>query len=147
MPWRDLANMRAWYEAHRPPGPRDVCIGIEVLTDRALDGTTIYYELSGGILCGLPVEPVVPSRPPDGSILLGFDVADAARISGLMNCSYAPGVIASWRATWGPRLNERGLLCTLEDAIAFRDATDRRVEGHAPFWVYAIWRLEDVGIS
>ena len=142
-PWLDLAKMRAWYEAHRPPGPRDVCIAIELLTDRPLEGTTIFYDLSGGILCGLSVEPVVPTRLPDGSILLGFDVADAGRISGLMNCGYTPEEIASWRPKWGPRMNDRGLLGTLEDAIAFREATDRRVEEHAPFWVYALWQLPE----
>jgi hypothetical protein len=142
-PWLDLAKMRAWYEAHRPPGPRDVSIAIELLTDRPLEGTTILYEESGGIRCGLSVEPVVPACLPDGSILLGFDVADASQISGLMNCGYTPEEIASWRATWGPRLNDRGLLGTLEDAIAFREATDRRVEEHAPFWVYALWQLPE----
>jgi hypothetical protein len=142
-PWLDLAKMRAWYEANRPPGPGDVCIAVEVLTDRPLEGTTIFYEMSGGILCGLPVEPVVPSRLPDGSILLGFDVADAGGISGLMNCGYTPDELASWRPMWGPRLNDRGLLSTLEDAVAFRDATDRRVEEHAPFWVYALWQLPE----
>jgi hypothetical protein len=142
-PWLDLAKMRAWYEAHRRPGPRDVCIGVELLTDRPLEGTTIFYEMAGGILCGLSVEPAAPSRPPDGSVFLGFDVADAGGISGLMNCGYTPEEMASWRPTWGPRLNDRGLLSALEDAIAFREATDRRVEEHAPFWVYALWQLPE----
>ena len=142
-PWLDLARMRAWYEAHRPPGPRDVCIAVELLTERPLEGTAILYEMSGGILCGLSVEPVVPSRLPGGSILLGFDVADASGISGLMNCGYTPEELASWRPTWGPRLNERGLLSTLGDAVAFREAADRRVEEHGPFWVFALWQLPE----
>jgi hypothetical protein len=54
-----------------------------------------------------------------------------------------PEEIASWRPKWGPRLNDRGLLCTLEEAVAFREATDHRVEEHAPFWVYALWQLPE----
>jgi hypothetical protein len=142
-PWLDLAKMRAWYEAHRRPGPPDVCIGVELLSEKSLEGTSIPYERPNGGKYGLWLEPVLPARPPDGSILLGFDVADAGGISGLMNCGYTPEEIASWRPTWGPRLNDRGLLSTLEDAIAFREATDRRVEEHAPFWVYALWQLPD----
>jgi hypothetical protein len=53
----------------------------------------------------------------------------------------AKGVCAVLVPVWGDRLNLFGLLATLEDAVAFRQVCDERVAEHAPFWVYAPWRL------
>jgi hypothetical protein len=70
---------------------------------------------------------------------LGYDIADAGDISGLSNCGYEGGELASLRPTWAPRLNDHGLLSDLSDAISFRSASDKRVPEHAPFQVYGIW--------
>ena len=71
---------------------------------------------------------------------LGFDVADGD-ISGLCNCGYSPDEVVSLRPIWRPRLNEHGLFRDLDDALAFRKLTDKRVPEHAPFFVYGLWMV------
>ena len=139
--WLDLERMRTYYHAHRELAPGGVFVGIELLSEKTADGPVILYEGSGGSLYGITLEPTLPDRLPDGSTLLGYDVADAGRISGLANCGYTDENAGALKPAWGPRLNSVGLLSTLEDAVAFRQASDERVPEHAPFWVYALWRL------
>jgi hypothetical protein len=94
-----------------------------------------------GHQCGIWLDQTIPERVPEGSSLLGYDVADAGRISGLANCGYTEEEIGALATVWGTRLNLFGLLATLADAVAFRRVCDERVPEHAPFWVYALWRL------
>jgi hypothetical protein len=118
-----------------------VFVAIELLSERTAEEPYIPYELPGGIQCGIWLDPTVPDRIPEGSTLLGYDVADAGRISGLSNCGYTEGEVRAMGPVWADRLNSFGLLSTLEDAVAFRQQCDQRVPEHAPFWVYALWRL------
>jgi hypothetical protein len=84
---------------------------------------------------------VSPSELPSGSVLLGYDVADAGQISGLSDCGYDAAEVAPLRSRWAARLNDFGLFATTEDAILFRDLSDNRVAEHAPFYVYGLYRL------
>jgi hypothetical protein len=138
---RDLAVLRARYEANRELAPDAVFVAVEVLSEKAAEGAVMYYELSGGILCGIPLDPTVPERLPDGSTLLGYDVADAGRFSALTDMGLSQDERRELRPVWAPCFNADGLLATLEDAVAFRGVADRLVPEHAPFWVYALWRL------
>lgn len=79
------------------------------------------------------------AAPPDGWTLLGFDVADSGFTSGLSNCGYKAAEKPDWQRTWSHRLNDHGLLKTVDDAEAFAAASDARVPEHAPFFVYAIY--------
>lgn len=78
---------------------------------------------------------------PAGAAVLGFDVATATPISGLANCGYNGEELPQLRSAWGNKLNEHGLLGTLDAALQFREMTDRRVPEHAPFHVYKLFRL------
>ncbi|WP_224241108.1 hypothetical protein [Hyalangium gracile] len=82
---------------------------------------------------GLPL----PSEGEDWE-LLGFDIADAGLLSGLSNCGYEQATVAELRASWAPLLNEHHLFTEVNQALAFRELTDRRVPEHAPFFVCAI---------
>jgi hypothetical protein len=88
--WLDLERMRTYYDSHRPLAPVGVFVGIELLSEKTAEGPSIPYELPGGIQCGIWLDPTVPDRLPEGSTLLGYDVADASRISGLSNWGCSP---------------------------------------------------------
>jgi hypothetical protein len=139
--WLDLEKMRTWYGAHRDLAPGGVFVGIELLSEKASEGASILYELPDGIQCGISLDPTIPDRVPEGSTLLGFDVATAGRFSGLADFDYTKEEVGELGPVWASRLNSFGLLNTLDDAIAFRRLSDRRVPEEAPFWVYALWRL------
>lgn len=137
----DLDRMRRCYEAHRALAPDGVFVAVELLSEQESEGPSLLYMLDGNIQCGVWLEPTTPDRLPDGSTLLGYDVADPARFSGLNDCGYTEQEIRDLAPVWAPRLNAFGLFATLEDAVAFRPVCDARVPEHAPFWVYALWRL------
>ena len=139
--WLELDRMRTYYDLHQALAPGGVVVGIELLSERIAEAERISYELDDGIECALLLEQTVPARPPNGSTLLGYDVADASRISGLANCGYTEEEIRDLVPVWADRLNSFGLLTTLEDAVAFRQLCDQRVPEHAPFWIYGLWRL------
>jgi hypothetical protein len=139
--WLDLDRMRTHYDLYRAQAPGGVFVGIELLSERTAQADRISYELDDGIECALLLESTVPARLPEGSTILGYDVADASRISGLTNCGYTEEEIRELGPLWGNRLNSFGLLSTIEEAVAFRQLTDQRVPEHAPFWVYGLWRL------
>lgn len=82
-----------------------------------------------------------PSTRPAGSVLLGYDVADAGFCSGLSNCGYTDEEVGALRPEWAQRINDYGLLRTPEDAFAFKEISNRRVPEHAPFWVFGLHRL------
>jgi hypothetical protein len=79
------------------------------------------------------------AAPPDGWTLLGFDAADQGLTSGLSNCGYSAAEKPEWQRRWAPRLNDHGLLTTIDDATAFAAACDARIPEHAPFFVYALY--------
>jgi hypothetical protein len=139
--WQHLERMRAHYDAHGASAPGGVFVAIELLSEKAAEGRSILYEMPGGIQCGIWLDPTVPDRIPEGSTLLGYDVADAGRISGLSNCGYTEAERSAMGPVWAGRLNSFGLLSTLEDAVAFRQQCNQRVPEHAPFWVYTLWRV------
>jgi hypothetical protein len=139
--WLHLDAMRACYDSHRAQAPGGVFVGIELLTEKEKDGDILYYILPGDIQCGVWLEPTEPERLPEGSTLLGYDVADPSWISGLANCGYTEDDITDLGSRWAHRLNGFGLLASLEDAVEFRHVCDERVPEHAPFWIYALWRL------
>ena len=139
--WLDLDRMRTHYDLHRALAPDGMFVGVELLSEQDADGPTIPYMDGEGHQCGIWLDQTRPERLPGGSSLLGYDVADAGRISGLANCGYTEEEIRDLPGVWAKRLNSFGLLTTLDDAVAFRRVCDERVSEHAPFWVYALWRL------
>ena len=98
----DLERMRTCYDTHRALAPGGVFVGIELLSEKTADGPSIPYELPEGIRCGVWLDPTVPDCLPEGSTLLGYDVATAGWISGLANCGYTEEEIRDLAPVWAP---------------------------------------------
>lgn len=142
--WLNLEEMKSYYEAHRRVGTRGVPVGIELFSESSLNEDFVSY-MQRGIQCALVLGHTIPSKCPPGSELLGYDVADGGWISGLSNCGYSSEERNTLRHPWVSRVNEFGLLKTLDEAVQFRLLSDTRVPDHSPFWIYGIWRLSVSG--
>lgn len=144
--WLNLDQMKAYYATHKTTDSAGVTVGIELFfPETFLVGDVVHYEAPDGIQCGIWLGRTVPAELPPGSELLGYDVADAGRISGLTNCGYLPEEKKRLSRAWASRLNSFGLLTNLDEAMAFKRVTDERVREHAPFWVYGLWQVPASG--
>lgn len=139
--WLNLGQMKHYYEIHKKPASSGVFVGIDLFSERSLTGEVVPYETRAGIQCALTLGHAVPSERPPASELLGYDVADDSWISGLSNCEYSSAEGDQLRPLWASRMNEFGLLRSLEDAMEFRLLSDTRVPDHSPFWIFGIWRM------
>jgi len=120
-----------------------------------------YWVVAFTVVEELGVREYLDAHPPETALLhvgearppavdpawefLGYDVADAGRLSGLSNCLYAGDeedapLVAAFR----DRVNAYHLFAALGDADAFRLASDRRVPEHAPFFVFGLFRIAEV---
>jgi hypothetical protein len=89
------------------------------------------------------LEATTPSIISKAWNLIGYDVCDQWLLSGLMNCGYMPDQeeVGTLRRRWAPYLNEHHLFIDLEQATQFRLISDKRVEEHAPFFVFGIYTI------
>ena len=128
--WLNLTQMRRRLAEN---GRAAILIAVELL---APENVTFSEFASANIY-----STTEPKSVPDGSIFLGFDVADSGFWSGLSTCGYSEAERAELRPKWQGRINDFGLLKSEQDALEFRDLSDARVPEHAPFWVYRLSRL------
>jgi hypothetical protein len=127
--WRDRARMDAALRMQVPP-PHGALVRIDLVTDasdKAGDAWKILNFVPEPVLEGSADWPVA-----------GYDVAAASLLSGLMNCGYSLPERRALRPVWAPKVNDHGLFESLDDALAYRAATDARVPEHAPFFVFAV---------
>ncbi len=131
--WADGAAMAARLRDEAPDtAPAGLPVRIEVVTEHPLEPGDPHW--------GPAFEPRIPPEvPPSPWPLLGYDVADSAMTSGLMNCGFEEPEREPLRTEWAPRLNEHGLFAAPEDAARFRALSDERVPSHAPFFVFALY--------
>ena len=127
--WNDVAPMETTF---REKAKKHACflrVAIELWDERnALDkpGWELVAEtLSRNV------------EPPRGWTAVGFDVADAGFVSGLMNCGYTEHERSELSA-WTKDLNEFGLFEDVQRAVDFRSMSENRVPEHAPFFVYRL---------
>jgi len=125
--WTNLEDMERTLSRNRRAG---VSIAVELLARQE----TSVREFPSSLL-GVTPE---PDTLPEGSTLLGYDVADAGFWSGLSNCSYTSEELAELRPQWLKKINDLGLIQLEEDALVFKNLSDKRVPEHAPFWVYRL---------
>lgn len=104
-------------------------VAVEILSRRAFE----EFEFWRAVL------PDTLGPISDPWICLGYDVADASRLSGLTNCSYTSEARRRLEAEWGKTLNEFGLFSNPEAALDFARLTDHRVPEHSPFFAYGIY--------
>lgn len=136
--WDDLSRMRG--------GLSTLGAGREV--PHTLIAVSCFWngQPAKGSWLGAPYcEPTVPAARDEGWRFLGFDVADGGFISGLTNCGYTDDEIAALRQRWAGHLNEHHLFDDEEQALAFRELSDRRVPEHAPFFVFGLFEFRPLG--
>lgn len=138
--WLNLKQMSEYFNTHNAL-IRGVAIGIELFSEKPLAEDIVSYEEPGGIQCALNLGRAVPSERPAGSEFLGYDVVDGSWISGLCNCEFSREEKERLAPVWVPRLNNFGLIASLDHATEFKGLTDARVSEHSPFWVHGIWRV------
>jgi len=132
--WRDLGAMQQ--AVSRQSLPKDatyMSIALTVIGDD-LPATQWAWD-------DLLEERTNPPTVSQGWKLLGYDVADRSLLSGLSNCGYDGDEKPILTKTWPDKLNEVGLLRDLNDAMEFKDVTNRRVPEHAPFLVFGLYEL------
>lgn len=83
-------------------------------------------------------ESVTPAGLGNDWISIGFDVADRYLTSALSNCGYEPQEKVQPEIAFVRDINEFGLISELGRAVTFRDFSDSRVHGHAPFHVFEV---------
>lgn len=87
-------------------------------------------------------ETAKPNKRRDDWEFLGYDIADEWLTSGLSNCDFPDRHDREFVADWIPRINDSGLIATMEDADRFRKSLNNKVAEHAPFLIIGIFRLE-----
>jgi hypothetical protein len=133
--WEDLFRLRQQLAAGGPAARPYVIVAVSWVSD---DG----FANAGSV--GPYLDTTSPESLDPGWRLLGFDVADGSRLSGLANCGYAPEEAPGLRAQWAKELNENHLFADAHSALRFRDLADARVKEHAPFFVYGLYLVGNV---
>lgn len=78
--------------------------------------------------------------------LLGYDVSDEFRLSGLSRCGYEESDFAQYpREYWSTKINENHLFTDFDTAFEFLKFTNERVAEHAPFFVYGLYKISMLG--
>jgi len=72
--------------------------------------------------------------------LLGYDVADCWRTSGIM--VEQPSDKKGWRDTWASYVNQYGIFDNFWDANRYREYIDRAIPEHKPFLIFGLYSLE-----
>jgi hypothetical protein len=138
--WRDLRSMLEVLSTQPSEGSiLSIPVAVSLLSEQIPSVEPPWAEVFS--------EPTIPTAVEDSWRLLGFDVADRFLMSGLSNCAYAPTEKETLSAVWSMKLSELGLIRNLEDASAFRAATDRRVQEHSPFFVFGLYALGGSGLA
>lgn len=131
--WTDLDEMKDTFYKHKNKLIQNVIpLAIVLVSDASLWSDEFWHAVLNPILS--------INKLPLKWQFLGYDVADRDMISGLSNCGYESDRKELLQKTWSFRLNEYGLIKNLEDAIEFKELSDKRIPEHAPFYVYELWR-------
>jgi hypothetical protein len=126
--WSSLSEL----ERSSDPAAGEV-IAVTVATNRRFPQTDAW---KAAMRCATP-----PS-PSDEWEFLGYDVADASFVSGLVNCSYATREeLHHARRLWAELLGPNHLFADPCAAADFVAAVDHRVPEHAPFFVFGLWSI------
>jgi hypothetical protein len=139
--WDDLDAMRAYLHERGGEGalPRHTVVAITWVMDPA----SMARRRAGGPYA----RPTTPAAIAPAWTRLGYDVADASRLSGLANCGYEAREAEPLRERWTRFLNVHHVFDQIAYALAFRQAADIRVPEHAPFFVYGLYVIEDAKLE
>lgn len=133
--WEDLEELMRFAESVEYPRNQACLIAVELVADSCSAGEFVDWRDR--------VLEVVPPLEKLSFQLLGYDVADYYLLSGLMNCE---PVRRHDSSHWGPMLNRCHLFREPDSALEFKLQCDRSVQGHAPFFVFAVWSLSAIDL-
>jgi hypothetical protein len=126
--WLTKERMR---ETIAASGREVECITLEIFIPEDATVATVPSPL-------VFAEPI-PKELPASEARLGYDIANAAGFSGMLDCGYTEAEMAELRPVWAPRVNDCGLLDDVEHALEFLEITKRRTPEHGPFFVFGIY--------
>lgn len=127
--WESLSELERHLARHTCPNEGWIVAATCLVTE----------ELKKGLQYGPHFVPTEPPARDSTWRFLGYDVSDRSFLSGLTNCGYREDDFAEVpRERWARALNENHLFRDIEDAMAFREFSDRRIPEHAPFLVYGL---------
>jgi hypothetical protein len=136
--WSDLSSMMVFYSAERDRIQKHVVLAVGWVSDA---------EFSDAGAFGPHRSPTQPAVRDPGWRRLGYDVADGSLLSGLMNCALREEEQTRRGGhRWGAQLNAAHLFDDILAAFAFRDASNALVAEHAPFFVYGLYVVQEVGL-
>lgn len=85
-----------------------------------------------------------PSNVQENWNFIGYDVADSGFMSSISNIGFTPADdVEKLRKTWSGLLNNYHLFDDADEAVKFKQLSDKRVPRHAPFTVIGIWCLNE----
>lgn len=82
---------------------------------------------------------MLPYQDDDGFFFMGYDIADGGMTSGLFNCGYNTDELKYCKERYFSSLNHHGLFESFDIALDFLHYTNKRVEDHAPFYIYSLY--------
>jgi hypothetical protein len=135
--WPNYEDMFRFFISHK----KNIKTGIPIYVEAYL-----FDDIPKQVMLEVILEKTFTTKEkPEDWILLGFDVADYSFLSGLTNCGYKENIRKDLISSgWLDKLNEFGLLNTLNDALAFKQITDKRVHSLAPFYIYKLFKAPQI---
>ncbi len=153
--WEDLGSLRLRIATAAQIRPRRcdlIAVALEADLLNTADAKRWEKRLKGvsfapGVTeANLSLPEASPPAIGAGWSFLGWDVCDEWGLSGLANCGFLLDRedVKSLRTTWGPLLNRFHLFDSIDHASEFARFSNQRVNEHAPFFVYGLWRVEEL---
>ncbi len=137
--WASLKELQSYCQRIDDIIPKPFwIIGITVVHNAALDE---YLRSRNSLQSLLHLDETLPRSVAKDWHFLGYDVADAGRLSGLANCLFLDETDAQESRAFSPYINDYHLFNSLDNACRFRDYSDKRVKEHAPFFIYGLYRI------
>jgi hypothetical protein len=132
--WRNLASLQgylqeSWGEVWKP------CYVVAVV--EVMRNELDEEEEEGG------PEPISPQVVDSRWQLFGYDVADYELYSGLFNGAMDLDEAAKLRREWKNHLNEYHLFVEPQKAFDYIAAANARYPSHMPYYVYALYGVEE----
>lgn len=135
--WENLHDLKRYLDLVNPTEEIWVTAATIFLTEEMMPTRKDYPPY---------IEPTNPPNLDSPWIMLGYDIADPFRCSGLSNCGYRDCDFKQYsREYWAKKLNENHLFSEFDSALAFSKFSDKRIPEHAPFYVYGLYRIEIFG--
>jgi hypothetical protein len=135
------ANTGLWDDLNRMKDVLDAAgVGSADYTLLAVTWLSLFGFRDGGDV-GPYVEPTEPDRLSPDWIPLGLDIADGSCLSSLTDCADPLEDRDALQTEWSRKLNSYHLFDDTSDAFEYAEQSNSRFPTHAPFFVFALYRI------